>query len=355
MQVQQRITQTSGPYPQCGIYTGKNRKLRSRRKTENIEVRRPTPGFLTFQFEEKLESENHSLFNRKNYIHLYESAKNFLRLIGLEFNHTPDYKDFGELLMAFRYTLPDEYNCSFYEEEDTGKLFFEVWEDTLPTAVYFLPLFRIRKCYGKMRHLLVSFLRLFQYTQHWDMLEDDSEYACIVSEYDSNYDIEDDPEYYKYLRSYNKGAIRHTIELLRDYPVMDAATLYREFREFKPRKKINIDIKEYVLWGLELLMEDQTFYDHPRHVKVQRQYTNLFDFENCVLASQTFKYVYRCDDRVSEDYHYILNETWGDNLNDIIPSNYFIISPTMESIPVNDYPVRFTHWLDCFIWIMSCE
>lgn len=313
---------------------------------EVAEVGKPVNGFLTSVFKPLKETEINPLYCAGNYHYLYDSAKNYARLLGENFTLKPDPENFEAVCDKLEKLLPGNLEIRLFVKKK--RIHLKVINNLDTCTLFYVPCKIIDEAEGEFRDILIEFFRLLQWRQNMTPLLDNQHFEMWQEELDNYYDNngeEPDDKWMQTVKSYTEGEIARTLNLISEKPVCDEASLLLRIGNYTTSTGKEKKILRYMKKGLKFL----------RTGKVLFHYTNaprLYNEEYPVDADNIFMVVYD-DDVIMENLIEYMNSCAMEIGYEFFSSIDKTITPKTKSLAKPDKFISgFLEWINDFTYVL---
>lgn len=284
-------------------------------------------------------------FCEENYLYLYESAKNYLTLLGSSIPES--CVSFSVLYRTLKNQLyPDQ--VLHIVRDDDGKLFFRIQyeKNFLVYEVCFIPCKILSETSGKFREILLHLFRMFS-SQGIVDLYDEVDYE-MLSDYLS-YEYSPKEEYLeesKLLFSYDKGNIRGIFNEINAKPC-DLNSFSEVVNSYIPQNSKERKLLESIKKGIEIFSLNKCLrnYVYDGINDVSEEDRDIGDYF-VLSVDRLMRIVYDLNDIVTEQLLYCVNEDNNQyGYSDFIPASSLDLSPETAEVLAYGYPELFFGWL----------
>ena len=288
------------------------------------------------------------LFKEVNYRYLYDSARNYAKLLGMALDVEYDPADFGRLHDSFYNLLCGNNNVDnmyLTVEEKRGGLRFRLSYRTWLDCLYFIPAGVVDKVKGKLRTILLEFMRhivqrhklsMFFQTPDFDWLEE-------IVENDDRNEMEED--FLACYRSYTEGAAMKTLKMVDAKPGLSVEELTAMVESYKAVNVKDRMVFESIRGGLPYIQKDcrSVFSYFPYEEDEYGQYP--------ITADRMIVVMYGNDDHMCEWISEALESesNSGSSIPEINKGTIRLTPNTRKAIVHDAYTDDFLSWLNEFI------
>lgn len=322
----------------------------SRRKQaekSNTEVRESGNDFLTSIFKPIRIIDIDPLYSEENYKYLYDSAKNYTRLLEKEFSIDYDPGNFNNLYTEFDKKVPT--GQSLYIIEKDNKLHFKITQAYDNNTLYYIPCEIIDKSSGTFRDILIEFFCILRYTQKLTPQMDSYHCTGLMEELEyqeesGELDLSDD--YIQLLKSYRDGDIHNCLELVNSHPKYAPTELQQIISEYKPQSKKESEILVLLLQGLEILKYEISIFQFA-------EVPNSFDpsgYGEVPMSADELVMIVYSDDIIVENMIESVNMSCQECASEYFCAGLIELTPdTEKAMEPEWFVVKFLEWLSKFI------
>lgn len=232
-----------------------------------------TNDFLTEEFCNVPVSEMDPLFSDVNYRYLYESAKNYSRLLEKDFTTEYNPENLHELYDDLDKTVSTRHQLSLVDQD--GILHFRIDEVCHGQVLFYIPCEILDKTTGQFREILLQFFRILKFVHkliaqknsyHCEGLFEELEYQEELikegNEEEASEALDElDSDYLQLLKSYHNGDISITLDQINEVPAYTPGELLGITEKYTPADYKEKKLLSVVNRGLRdfLLSEDNIF------------------------------------------------------------------------------------------------
>lgn len=338
------ILPAPGQNPLAGITAQANTQGSEQCQTLAYQVGKPANDFLTAVFKPVHISDYDPLYSKENYNFLYDSARNYARLLGKEFNLAKRYRDFEKLYDTFRGILPADQKCEITQHE--GELMFHVVDDREEGNLYYVPCEIIDRVEGALRDIYLCFFRLFRQSQGLSPLLEDPCFEMICGDLPDRELTEEDDGWLHMLYSYQKGEICKTLELVDEEPQYTIRQLGNRIKKYVPQSEKESKILSLMLEGLELFRQGKPIM---KYGFFPYEDSDFYDTYYPVQLDRIILILYNTDDGLFENLFEWTCEEANQGGYDILSGGDLLITPQTKKLLKPDvYVEQFLKWINRF-------
>lgn len=279
------------------------------------------------------------LYSQENYMYLYESAKNYAKLLGKEFSPEADPNNFTALYRRFAKILPESHELDLTAEEDD--LYFIVTDNRADELTYFIPLKIIGESKGRLKNLYHSFFALFRKYQAVTPFDKNT----LLRHYVRDSAVKNRKEWETTKYRYTKGKISRIFESLWEEPEFNPEELIQQIRTYKARKVKTKTLLKLMQEGLELF-EKGNIFDH-RCSPIEDQY--YYESYCPVDMRNLISFIYDPDDMMTHQLTEFIKEEAEEQGYEFLISEYKRLSPHDEKpLEESHFLISFMNWIKRF-------
>lgn len=331
-------------YPDAGTWKKRNTSGKQKRKKNAQTVRKSANDFLTAVFEPIHISEFSSVYSSENYIYLYNTAKNYAKLMGQELDLQPDVIDFEGLYKTFDKVLPKEDYLDIINDED--KLKFMIYDNSEEGLLYYIPCYVIDEAEGHLRDIYISFFSLFQTTQGLTSLVNNVVFEYTSEELPENVEeIDEDDDWIVLLNRYLNGDIADTLCSINKKSKYSISGLMQKIKKYKPKSERERKILELMHEGLKLFKSGNSIlhYAYQPVTDDEDQEYNQVEMDRIILV------VYDESDLVTENMFDWVSQEANENGYEFLSAGYLELTPDTNTLLKKDTYVKdFLNWINKF-------
>lgn len=321
------------------------------------------PGFLNVKFPDIITEydvidrdefyEFNDIDKQLSWQHLYDSAKNYCRLLGKEFNPELTGNIHGDILAIYKelkFALPENQELNIDVNLHPVKfLYFIVHgQGEFPDQFLFLPLKPVGLMPPELAELFIEFVRFYSYSQSVPLPDEHMDYDYIVTSLFPEY-LEFPDEAHEHdieiAKNYAEGIIPETFKKLSKMVPLDPVDIRNKCREaiVKFQGK-DLQIIESMLEGIELFgsgtIGEFGTYDAEKD-SLSDEYNH---YQSKVEFQRTLAIIWDDEDMAGDYLQEAINNDIGEfGCNG--PNEYLMIYPdTQKPLVFSDYPMQFYKW-----------
>jgi hypothetical protein len=172
----------------------------------------------------------------------------------------------------------------------------------------------------------------------------------IVDGYlDEWYEQDDDPKLRNFLEAYKEGYINDTFSHVYQQPNRSTVELEKLIESYIPKNNREENLLISVKQGVNILNMNMCIFDYV--CRPGKDDENFYDADedSVIEADRLVRYVYSCNDYVSESYLEYINTESQDIANEYFPGNSLVLTPETDRLLEVDFVECFFSWLTEFI------
>ena len=285
------------------------------------------------------------IFSEPNYNYLYDSAKNYFRLLGEEFAVQYNPSELRNLYDSLDNVLKRGV-LSIIEKDDS--LSFRIDEPCRTQTLFYIPCEILDKTNGRFREILLHFFRILKYVHNLTSLKDNYSYSAILDELNYQEELRqecgDTEMYYEHetrLKSYRDGDIGSTLSLVDKLPDYAPGELIDIIEKYSPASEKEKALLSVIHKGLDefLCSEDSIF-----------NYVGTPDFApdsgNTPMDSKGLFMIIYAADLVCENMIEYINSDCQECESEFFCSGQIELTPDTDVLmEKNDFVEPFLDWL----------
>lgn len=350
MQAKGRTSQSFGEHTLKRVATHRRFAGDERSKKGASPGGKPMGNFLNTVFRPVPATRFHPLFNGDNYDFLYQSARNYSRLLGSSFDLTGQEKDFAGLFRYFENRLPQGQHLLLIEKGKSLSFKLMFGSDFLTGEVFFIPIEILNRTEGTFRDILLTFFQLFQQMHKLERKEHLYDYEMIVDGYlDDRYEKDDDPKTEAFLKAYRDGYINDTFSLVYQQSSRSSGELEKLIESYTPKNDREENLLKSIKQGINIIDMNKNIFDYVRRPGKDDENFQDADDECIIEAERMIRFVYSGNDYVSESFLECLNAESADSASEYFPRNSPVLTPETDCLIEVDFVECFFTWLMEFI------
>ena len=311
---------------------------------------RPANDFLKAVFKEIPVSAFDPLYSKENYNYLYDSAKNYAKLLKKEFDLPRRPREFEKLYETFRAILPKDNRLEIIREEDC--LSFQVIDDREEGLLYLIPCEIIDGASGALREIYICFFRLLRRTQGLvSLLEENPCFDMLCMDLPERELTEEDSDWMHLLADYQDGEINKTLKLVEGAPEYSIHRLRSRILKYIPQDEKEKKILELMLEGLKLFSRKKPIAGFSFFPKEDEVY---FDCNYIVPIERIIQIVYSTNDQIFESLFDWTCDEANQGGYEIFSGGDMVLTPqTKEPLKADKYVEEFLKWLNKFCYELN--
>ena len=327
----------------AGVPAQTDRQGSEQNKEGTQEVGKSTNDFLTAVFKPIHIADYEPLYSKENYNYLYESAKNYARLLKKSFNLPKQYRNFQELYETFRDLLPDKSRLELVQEGDY--LSFQVIDDREEGLLYLIPCEIIDSTQGELKEIYISFFRLLRQSQGLSsLLEENPCFDMICMDLPERELTEDDDEWLHLLANYSDGDINKTLKLIEETSDYTIGRLRNKILKYIPQSEKEKKVLALMLEGLSLFSKKKPIVRYAFFPKEDEEYHDTY---YSLPIDRIIQIVYSTKDLLFENLFDWTCDEANQGGYDIISGGDLLITPnTDKPLKPDTYVIKFLEWLN---------
>jgi len=335
----------TGANIQSGIPAQTDRQGSEQNKEVAPQTGKPTNDFLTTVFKPIHIADYEPLYSKENYNYLYDSAKNYARLLNKEFNLPKRYRNFLELYETFRDLLPDKNRLELVQEGNY--LSFQVIDDREEGLLYLIPCEIIDNAVGELRDIYICFFCLLRQTQGLSsILEENPCFDMICMDLPERELTEEDDDRLHLLADYSDGEINKTLQLIEEPPKYTIRTLRNKIKKYEPQSNREKLIMESMLEGLTLFSKKRQIVNYAFFPKEDEEYHDTY---YVLPIDRTIQIVYSTNDMFFDNLFDWTCDEANQGGYEILSGGDLLITPdTKITVTADTYVIDFLKWLNKF-------
>ena len=326
-------------YPTKGKGTEKHQPGHQKGRKGTKTVPKAKNGFLNTIIKPISISQSEPLFSEENYMSMYESAKNYAKLLGKTFSLEADPEDFRKLFITLRNMLPQEHDLDLTSEDKD--LYFVVTDDRAKDLTYFIPLKIISETQGKLQRIYRSFFALLRKWQEVSGFTIDTFIHYIEHDISQTERL----EWEELKKEYKQGEISKIFAGLEKEPEYDLEELKKQIKAYNGRRVKTKAVLNLMSEGLELFDKGKVFDHYCCPLEDEYYYESYCPVDMKCLIS----FVYAPDDLMTRKLHRYIEDEAHEQGYEFLIYELVRLSPcTKKPLEESEFLISFMDWLKRF-------
>lgn len=333
-----------------GIPAQAHKQGSEKNKEVTPQTGKPTNDFLNTVFKPIHIADYEPLYDKENYNYLYDSAKNYARLLKKDFNLPKEYRNFLKLYETFRDLLPENNRLELVQ--DGNYLSFQVIDDREEGLLYMIPCEIIDSAQGELREIYICFFCLLRQTQGLSsLLEENCCFDMMTMELPERELTEEDDEWMHLLADYNDGDINKALKLVDEAPKYTIRALQNKIKKYRAQHEKKWKMLEKMLEGLKLFSKKKRIVNYAFFPKEDEEYHDTY---YAVPIDRIIQIVYSTSDQFFENLFQWTCEEANQGGYDILSGGDMLITPdTKITVTPDEYVINFLKWLNEFCYELN--